>query len=415
MMTNLSSVSKLLSRTKIILRGWTPYFSHVFTTMRTVETTEVPTMAVDQTNRLYCNRAFMESLGKLELAYVLLHEVMHVVLGHCKRLRTMVDGVITERERYCWNLAADLVVQQMLFAMWGSHEPKGIVSITGSIPGTETRYLSVTGLRRGMSVEQYYTLLFPYIPEQPAPNGSKIDPLNAGSGSDGMPKDYEVAPTVAEQAICEHAIQEAAVDVERQESMLKGSVPGDLVTALKYRLRKQPDPFDLLRSIVSRSVASPIGQEEFTFRRMSRRQRPDGVRRKGVVRYAPECSIIIDTSGSMTGYEDRAMTAIAQGLRKVQRPRVVAWDTKCQSAKRLATLSQFEFKGYGGTSMDRAVVEEDKEHRPDVIVLVTDGETSWPTKRTRAKLVIALVKKGDCCAPAWAKLIDLTKEVANGQ
>ena len=413
-MTTLSTVSKLLSRAKLMLYVWTPYFSHLFATMRTVETTEVPTMAVDQANRLYCNEAFMKTLSKVELAYCLLHEVMHIVLGHCKRLRTMVD-VITERERYCWNLAADLVVQQMLFSMWGCHEPMGIVTITGCIPGTETRYLSVTGLRKGMGVEQYYALLFPYIPEQPAPNGSAIDPLNAGSGSDGVPKGYEVAPTVAEQAICEHAIQEAAVEADRQESMNKGSVPGDLMTALKAKMRKQPDPFDVLRSIVSRSVASPIGQEEFTFRRMSRRQRPDGARRKGVVRYAPECSIIIDTSGSMRGYEDRALTAIAQGLRKVQRPRVIAWDSKCQSAKRLTALAQFDFKGYGGTSMDRAVEVEDKEHRPDVIVLVTDGETSWPAKRTRAKLVIALVKEGDCCAPSWAKLIDLTKGVTDGQ
>jgi len=50
-----------------------------------------------------------------------------------------------------------------------------------------------------------------------------------------------------------------------------------------------------------------------------------------------------------------------------------------------------------------------------VIVLVTDGETSWPAKRTRAKLVIALVKAGDCGAPSWAKLIDLTKGVTDGQ
>lgn len=409
---NLSIVSRLLSRTKLLLNGWTPYFSHVYAIMRTVETTEVPTMAVDQANRLYCNRAFMESLGKLELAYCLLHEIMHVVLSHCKRLRSMVDEV-TEKERYCWNIAADLVVQQMLFSKWGSHEPKGIVTITGCIPDTETRYLSVTDLRKGMSVEQYYSLLLPYMPQQPSGNGSAIDPFNAGSGSDGVPKDYEVAPTITEQAMCQHAMDGAAAEAERHESMCAGSVPGELLSGLKFRMRKQPDPFDTLRSIVSRSVASPLGQEEFTYRRISRRQRPDAIRRKGVVRYAPECSIIVDTSGSMRGCEDKALVAIAQGLRKVQRPRVIAYDCRCQSAQRLSGLSQFVFKGYGGTSMDTAVEDEDRDHRPDVIVLVTDGETSWPRVRTRAKLIIALVRNGDCHTPSWAKTVDLTKGVTS--
>jgi predicted metal-dependent peptidase len=410
-MTTMTSVQRMLTKAKLRLRSWVPYLTHVFSMMRTVETTEVPTMAVDQANRLYCNQEFMESLSTMEVAYALLHEVMHVVLSHCKRFRSACPQW-TERERYTWNLAGDLVIQQLLAKHYSVSEPSGIIRIDGVIPGTKTKFLSVPGLVHGMTVEQYYGLLLQYVPEQPQPDeGNPLDPANAGSNSDGVPRDYEKGVTEIEYAMADHVLREAHKKIEKAESVRRGSVPGELVQSLRVRLCPQPDPFEELKRVVSRSVASPLGAEEFTYRRLSRRQQPDAARKRGVVRYAPECSIIIDTSGSMSGTETKAMTAIAQGLRKVQRPRVVAYDYVCQSAQRISHVSQFEFRGYGGTNMAAAVVEEDQQQRPDAIVLVTDGETGWPTTRPRAKLIVALVKGKRDGVPSWATVIDLTKEV----
>ena len=411
-MKTLTPVQRLLTKAKLRLRSWVPYLTHIFAMMRTVETDEVPTMAVDQYNRLYCNAEFMQSLVPLEVAYCLLHEVMHVVLSHCKRFKLAVPQY-TEQERYTWNLAADLVIQQLLARHHGLGEPAGIVRIDGCIPGTQTDYLSIPGLTRGMTVEQYYGLLFQHVPEQPQPDGGNpLDPMNAGSSSDGVAKDYEEQAGVIEHAMAEHALQEAEKKIEKIESTTPGTVAGEIVKSLKMRLHPQPDPFDQLRSVVSRSVSSPLGVEEFTYRRLNRRQAADAARRRGYVRIAPECSIIIDTSRSMEGAETRALTVIAQGLRKVQQPRVVAFDCVCQSAKRISSVSQFSFKGYGGTNMTAAIEEEDKQQRPDAIVLVTDGETDWPKSRTRARLIIALVRRSSYSTPpAWATVIDLTKEV----
>ena len=63
--------------------------------------------------------------------------------------------------------------------------------------------------------------------------------------------------------------------------------------------------------------------------------------------------------------------------------------------------------------MSLALTEEDRSHAPDVIVLVTDGETDWPATRTRAKVIVALVKKPRYGSPipSWMKVIDLTREV----
>jgi len=414
-MKTLTPVQRLLTQAKLKLRAWTPYLTHIFAMMRTVVTDEVETMAVDQANRLYCNQEFMSSLTPMELAYCLLHEVMHVVLSHCRRFKTAVPQA-TERERYVWNVAADLVIQQMLARHYGLSEPKGIIRIDGTIPGDPMgmRFLDIPGLVHGMTVEQYYGLLLPNMPGDPQPDGDNpLDPAKAGSNSDGQKQEYEKPASAVEYAMADHCLREAEKKMEKAEAERPGSVPGEMRKAIKARLHPQPDPFDELRRVVSRSVASPIGTEEYTYRRLNRRQQPDAARRRGYVRLAPECSIIIDTSGSMSGSEGRALTAIAQGLRKVQRPRVIAYDHALQSAKRMTALSEFEFRGYGGTDMTTAIEQEDQEHRPDAIVLVTDGETDWPPKPTRARLIIALVRGMPEYSqpPKWAKVIDLTREV----
>lgn len=412
-MKTLTPVQRLLTQAKLKLRSWTPYLTHIFAMMRTVVTDEVKTMAVDQANRLYCNEEFMSGLSPLEVAYCLLHEVMHVVLSHCRRFKTAVPQA-TERERYVWNVAADLVIQQMLDNHFGLNEPRGIIRIDGCVPGTNTRFLDIPGLERGMTVEQYYGLLLPHMPGDPQEDeNNPLDPANAGSNSDGEARPYEKPVSAVEHAMADHCLREAEKKIERAEAERPGSVPGDMRKAIKARLHPQPDPFDELRRVVSRSVASPIGTEEYTYRRLNRRQQPDAARRRGYVRLAPECSIIVDTSGSMSGSEGKALTAIAQGLRKVQRPRVITYDHVLQSAQRMTALSEFEFRGYGGTDMTTAIEQEDREHRPDAIVLVTDGETDWPLTPTRARLIIALVRgtPGYSRPPKWAKVIDLTREV----
>jgi predicted metal-dependent peptidase len=74
-------------------------------------------------------------------------------------------------------------------------------------------------------------------------------------------------------------------------------------------------------------------------------------------------------------------------------------------------MRDFEWVGNGGTDMTAAIEQEDKEHRPDAIVLITDGETDWPTKPTRARLIIALC--ANCTystPPAWAKVVRCYEE-----
>lgn len=137
-------------------------------------------------------------------------------------------------------------------------------------------------------------------------------------------------------------------------------------------------------------------------------------RRRGQQTFSPECVVIVDTSGSMNcgDYKDRALVAVAQGLKRVHRPRVIACDAAIHSDAKIESMRKFEWVGGGGTDMTVAIEHADSTYQPDAIVVVTDGGTTWPTEKTRARLVVAMVAPH--CQyykpPEWAKVVDCTAE-----
>jgi predicted metal-dependent peptidase len=92
---------------------------------------------------------------------------------------------------------------------------------------------------------------------------------------------------------------------------------------------------------------------------------------------------------------------------------VVLYDHAVQDERRMSHLADFQWKGYGGTDMTTAIEMVDAKHRPDAIVCITDGETHWPTKPTRARLIIALVRPSNYgTPPSWARVVACYTEVA---
>lgn len=416
-----------------------PYLASLLWQCRTIEKPEVGTMAVDQFGRLYINPEFVKTLSVKGCAFVLLHEMLHIALSHAKRFRRRVPNPTKELAN-AWNIAADISINEIL--------QRDCADITLGSAVRLSQYADKDfRFQAGMSTEAMYELLVATNNQQQqqgqgeqSPDGDQQDdgqgggqgdstpddqqdgqqqgqpatPSSAGSSSDGMPRGYEDEVGISEGMAQEGKLIEVEAAIEQHEQESKGSVPGDLKQAIKVRLHPMPDPFDQLRAAVSRSVASPLGDPTSTYRKINRRQQCDMPRRRGEVRYAPECVVVVDTSGSMDcgTNKELALNAVAKGLRRVQRPRVICADGKVQSVKHISSMKAFEWIGGGGTSMDRAVEFADAEYRPDAIVLITDGFTDYPKKKTRAKLIVGLVSNGDsyCTVPSWAKSIHCDKE-----
>lgn len=438
-----------ISRAKEAARKLMPYLSTYLEGIPTIFTEDVPTMGVDSCGRLYVNPQWCLQWTDDQNAYVLLHEVLHNLLGHAER-RTGFMPEANEDQLATWNDAADLCIQQVLMHH-DSLRPGDSVNIADAMQ-------VYPKVRPGMSTEKYFSIMWEDRPKGggwPTDKDKSGDPVDqpgggdgegegdsqdgdaedksggkskakgkgkgkgkqphkeSGSAADGVPRDYELPTDLASVGANMQRLEEVR-ELMEDPSNCQGVGAGTVKQSLNIRLRRQPDPFQQLKAIVGRATATNVGAPEPTYRKRNRRQECDDLPLRGEFKFNPDCVIIVDTSGSMgcgpkSDRVCRAMTAIAQGLRRVHQPRVIAWDGALQSDARISSLKQFAWQGGGGTSMDAAVVMADTKYKPDAIVLVTDGYTAWPANPTRARLIVALVDKGST-PPKWSKVVDLTKE-----
>ena len=100
-----------ISRFKMELLRKMPFYGDILMRLPFVENKKIPTA---QTNggKIEYNPAFFADMSPGQRNFVLMHEVFHVILFHCKRNK--------ERNPQYWNTAADMVVNSMLMNLMGS-------------------------------------------------------------------------------------------------------------------------------------------------------------------------------------------------------------------------------------------------------------------------------------------------------
>lgn len=422
-----------LTHMRVQVHRMMPYFSSLVYGMKPCPRPGIKTMCVDKHGRCYYDPEFLETLSDTEGAYVLIHEVCHLVLRHCQRMERMLPFPSAD-ERKTFNIAADLVVEQTMCAL-RRFAPKGGV--------TYSEYAKlIPDLKPGLTVEEYYWLLQKHKQEPPVggqpgtepseeegepgegpagkgklPDHSNapgpLNPENEGSAADDEPREYEEQGDPGMDDIrVDSQLRETEQAMSDYEAKGRGTVPGNLKKAIAERLRPQPDPWDQLRTACARAVATTVGSPEYTYRKRSRRQQEGEPLLKGTTHHQPKAVLVLDNSGSMGGLEDMCATVILQGLKKLKQVQVVAGDTEASYSGIVSKLSDYEWTGGGGTDMAAICEEVDAKHKPDAIILVTDGYTPWPERPTRARLIVALCANTD--TPKWAKTIPVykTKEQA---
>lgn len=235
-----------------------------------------------------------------------------------------------------------------------------------------------------------------------------FDLIGGGSAADGQQRDYEEEPNPNWDAFIEdqllEAVEKKVEEQEREWSSSRGTIPGCLKDTIRRKLRPQPNPWDMLRASVARAALNPRGAKDYTYQRVNRRQFaiPNAPRLKGSNQWAPKAVVVIDTSGSMTtACKRKCIEVMAQGLQAVGDFRVVFGDTRVHADVRWTAMKdEVEMPGGGGTDMRVLLDYAEKTHKPDVIVIGTDGGTPWPDRPTKAQLVVALTQ--ELPTPAWA-------------
>lgn len=355
-----------------------PFYATLVLNTPLVETTQLPTAAVDDRN-MYYNPAFMESLDTANcVQFVFAHEVMHMTFNHVWRLG--------ERDRELWNIACDYVINDMLLKS-GMSAPR----IKGQVIGLfDSRYTS------NMSADEVYAKLLKEREQKRKQNGGgkpgdkpNDKPNDGGWGGDlrdpvdATPEAKARAETAARQRLAQ------ATDVARRAGLLPGH--------LKELIDKALNPVLPWQEMLREYMTEIIHDDESWSRR--NRRFADTVLPARHSERMGEIVFIGDTSGSIASDElakVAAEVAYCADLVKPECVRLVWADTRVTSEQVFEEGEPIICKptGGGGTDM-RVPLKHVEKYEPSVVVLMTDGFTPWPTTPLPYPLIVCCTTNVD--------------------
>jgi predicted metal-dependent peptidase len=385
-----------------------PYLATALFALSTVESRQVPTMAVDRHWRCYVSPAFVDRTPEEQLAGVWVHEVSHLLRDHHGRS----DRVARERgltgpgERLRMNIAADCEINDDVFG-------DGLVRPEGAV---EPKTL---GLPDGRLMEDYLRWF------RLGARTQSMAWLDCGSGVDGSEREWDLGPGGA------HGLSAQERDAVRFR-VAQGITarPGDTPKAWRRWAEEAfhpPQPWrELLGAAVRSAASGPGAGEDYTYGRPSRRSAGlPGVVLPSLRRKPPRVAVVIDTSGSVSDTElGSALLEVAAICRAVGGRRdlvtVLACDAAAQAVQPLCRAEGISLLGGGGTDLRTGFAKALRaRHRPDVIVVLTDGQTPWPGTCPPCRTVVGLfprppaTRSGDednpdyvpDSPPEWARVV----------
>lgn len=385
-----------------------PFMATALFALHVVESRQVPTMAVDRHWRCYVSPAFVAQTPVEELAGVWVHEVSHLLRDHHGRGDRVARarGLTGRGERLRMNIAADCEINDDVFG-------EGLVGPENAVrPGA-------LGLPEGELMEDYLRQfrLGPYT--------QGMVWLDCGSGADGLERGWDLGPGGSHGL----SAQERDAVRFRVAQGIKGR-PGNAPKSWQRWAEEAfhpPQPWRELLGAAVRSATSGSGAgEDYTYGRPSRRSAGvPGAVLPSLRRRPPRVAVIIDTSASVSDSElGSALHEVAAISRAVGGRRDLITVLPCDAASEivhpLCLAAGIPLVGGGGTDLRTGFARVlRKGNRPDVIVVLTDGQTPWPDSRPPCRTVVGLFDRPSDSyneddpdyvpdsPPAWARVVTI--------
>ncbi|MGW1772409.1 vWA domain-containing protein [Streptomyces sp. NPDC002104] len=386
-----------------------PYLATALFALHVVESRRTPTMAVDRHWRCYVSPGFVARTPVEELAAVWVHEVSHLLRDHHGR----GDRAARERgetgpgERLRMNIAADFEINDDAYG-------DGLVRPEGAVQPADL------GLAEGQLMEEYLTQF------GLGQRTQHMAWLDCGSGADGLEREWDLGADGA------HGLSEQERDAVRFR-VAQGITgrPGSASRGWKRWAEEvfhAPQPWRELLGAAVRSATSGSGAgDDYTYSRPSRRSAGlPGAVLPSLRRRPPRVGVVIDTSGSVSDAElGGALLEVAAIARAVGGRRdlvtVVPCDASARIAHPLCRAEGIPLLGGGGTDLRTGFARALRSApRPDVIVVLTDGQTPWPDARPPCRTVVGLFRRQERgrswdedhdyvpdSPPAWARVVEI--------
>jgi len=236
-----------------------------------IETTKkLPTAATDG-RKIFFNEEFLYSLSSKEQNALMLHEVLHMALLHVTRRQN--------RDPYIWNIAADIVVNDLIERNTSFPLPQGAI--------TDTRF-------QDKSVEYIYEALLKSKKEYKLVINDILQPGNSGhsEGDTNLSEPLSQEEEDEIESFWKDKMEILKNSSEHNLSNGKGSLPAGIEQEISTILEPEVDWRHALWKYVGKTPAD--------FDDLDRRFIYKGLYLESLLTEAVEVSVCIDTSGSVS-------------------------------------------------------------------------------------------------------------------
>ena len=402
-------------------------FGIVFSKLKFVPTTEIPTAATDGKN-IYYNPKFMSKLSVNQQTFIVGHEVLHVAFNHLKRSK--------DRDNKLWNIATDAVINAMLvdqgleMVSGGIDMPEGLTMNAEQIyqkllneknsdnqqkqnnnrekqqQGQENGSQGNNQQEQGNSQQNQENSqqnqendefgghaahnLWKKVFEKPEKNNQNQQEQNNGQEQDNSQQNQE--KNEDEQNIDETEIYKKIKQTteEAQEQRKKDRLES-AVSPEKARSRAQ--------TMIGIGYQKPVVSWQSILRAATRGEQ-DFSYAKATVDYGvlqphldynpkPETEILLDTSGSISEHLLKSFLRECKNIFSRSKIKAGCFDTRFygfHEIKKLKDIDSFVIEGRGGTNFDVAINAFSR--RAENHVIFTDGFAEMPQKSDRAVWVV---------------------------
>lgn len=365
--------------------------------------------------RIVFGPSFLEELSDVELDFVMMHEILHVVLQHCFR------GGELEQERF--NIACDIVVNSNILLS----NNMNLQSITLKEYG-ESMHVAPNGMEGyEFTAEQVYDMLSP-IPntsaKRPSAVGSSLGRAKKEQGeADGGSKNWddhsrwgvEEEDDILRDVWVKRMEDACEAILTRDPSNSRGLLPA-FAERIYQELRKpQTDWRMILNDFVQEEIV------DYSFTPPDRRFDespfflPDFNEKSDVVE---DILFMIDTSGSMSDEMITAAYSEVKGAIDQYDGKLRGWlgffDAAIIEPKPFTNEEEFRvIKPAGGGGTDFQIIfEYVHEHMydkpPASIIILTDGYAPFPKEHLAMGIPVLWLLNNEDVTPTWGKIARIT-------
>ena len=361
---------EIISKTKIQVRRECQFFGALMLFATIKESKKIDTACTDGKD-IFFNEVFLKSLNSSEQNALMLHEVLHVALLHVQRRQF--------RDPKIWNIAADIVVNDLILRNTPFKLPKGAIK-NNSYKGKSVEYI-YEALLKNNKYKKY--------------NLSISDIVTSENSDNSIGHQFSEEEQQEIASYWKDKIQVLKNSDLTDASSGQGNMPAGMSQEIEVILEPEVDWRHALWKYVGKTPAD--------FDDLDRRFLYRGLYLEGLLTEALEVSVCIDTSGSISeSLLDQFLGELKGILRSYPHVKCDLFfaDTEVDGPHEIHSIEELPpVTGFGGTSFvpffnyleknDNNLLGTHK-----VSIYFTDGYGDFPSKKPKDPTMWLVSKDG---------------------